>query len=519
VREHPAVDPRVTVTLGDVIRQQRRSRPRLLAVVDGDRRLDYHQLDVRVNRLASSLGAAGVGVGDRILWLGQNSSRVLELLLAAAKLGAMLCPVNWRQSVDELAFVIEDLDAAVVVWLAHETGAAVLEARDRTGGPGLWLQHDSEGPESYEELLAAGTDDDPDLPVDAGAPALLLYTAADSGRPNGSMLSHRALLTQTLVMGGLFGARADAVFLNSGPLFHVANWWSTLITLVFGGTNVFTPRVDAEELCRLIESERCTGAFLVPPTIDQIVELNRDGRFDLTSLRASAGAGPWAEMVTADDSPWAKRPGGYGQTEVVGMLTFNALGEGAVGTHGRPSPVMQVAVLGPDGDELPPGEVGEIVARGPTVMNGYWNRPALNAQRQAGDWHHTHDLGRVEEDGSLSFIGRKSRMIKSAAENIYPAEVEGCIRTHPGVADVGVIGIPDPVWTQSVKAIVVRAEGSDVGADDIIEHCRQRIASYKKPRSVEFVDALPRQGFAVDYDALDARVGGGGYPGGANRSA
>jgi long-chain acyl-CoA synthetase len=149
------------------------------------------------------------------------------------------------------------------------------------------------------------------------------------------------------------------------------------------------------------------------------------------------------------------------------------------------------------------------------VCNGYHNRPELNALRLAGDWWHTNDLGRRESDGTISFVGPKTRIVKSAAENIYPAEVEACIGRHPAVKECAIIGIPDRVWTQSVKAIVVLREGQAATADEIIEHCRANIASYKKPRTVEFIDTLPRQGWAVDYDALDAQFGGGGYPGDA----
>jgi acyl-CoA synthetase (AMP-forming)/AMP-acid ligase II len=153
------------------------------------------------------------------------------------------------------------------------------------------------------------------------------------------------------------------------------------------------------------------------------------------------------------------------------------------------------------------------------VMNGYWNRPEENQRRARGGWHHTNDLGRREADGTITFIGPKARMIKSAAENIYPVEVEGCVRSHPAVAECAVIGTPDPRWTQSVKAIVVLEPGASATSDEIIEHCRGRIASYKKPRTIEFVTSLPRTGGAVDYDALDHQFGGGGYPGGRNRSA
>lgn len=511
--------PLHALTLADVCREHRRSRPQALAAVDGDVRLTYPALDERVNRLANALLEAGAGQGDRLLWLGQNSFRVLELLLAAAKIGALCCPANWRQSAAELAFVIDDLDPAVVVWQEAEIGETVRAARDLAsdgaGAKARWLQHDAAaGEASYETFLASGAPGDPDVDVDPASAVLVLYTAAFAGRPAGAMLSHTALVGQALLVGRLAEIDASYVFLNSGPLFHVATFFSALATLVHGGTNVFVPRVDAEELCRVIERERCTGAFVVGPTIREMREVNRDRRFDLSSLRTFGGHPEWEAMVTVDTSPWARHPGGYGQTEVMGLLTFSALGAGAAGGHGRTAPLMQMRIVDEDGRDVPAGEVGEIVARGPLVMNGYWNRPEETAHRRRGGWHHTNDLGRREPDGSLTFIGPKTRLIKSAAENIYPAEVEGCIRSHPAVADCAVIGVPDRVWTQSVKAIVVLRAGAAATEEEIVEHCRARIASYKKPRSVAFVDELPRDGFAVDYGALDARFGGGGYPGG-----
>ena len=273
-----------------------------------------------------------------------------------------------------------------------------------------------------------------------------------------------------------------------------------------------TWRVDAEELCRLIDTEGCTGAFVMPPTMDQIAETNADGRYNLKSLRTFRGKPQWTAMITVDESPWGRRPGGYGQTEVMGLCSFPGLGP-AMGSHGRPAPFLRVSTLGPDGHEVGGGETGEICVRGATVMNGYFNRPELNAERQRGDWHHTNDLGRVEPDGSLTFIGPKTRLIKSAAENIYPIEVENCLKAHPAVADAAVIGVPDPAWGQNVLAVVVLKEGEQATEEDLVAHCREKIASYKKPKTVAFVDALPRQGWSVDYQALDAQFGGGGYPG------
>ena len=500
------------ITLADVLRGHVTTRPAQIAAVCGDDRFDFTALDERVNRLAHALSAEGVGHDDRLLWLGQNCHRLLEALLAAAKVGAVFCPANWRQSAAEFAFVISDSDPAVVFWQEAEIGEALRQARDDTGSKALWIQHDGAGADGYEAFLAGGSPGDPGRDSDERDAVLMMYTAAFTGTPNGALLAHRALVLQGSFMAQLMGVGADYVYLNCGPLFHVATFMATLATYVAGGTNVFTPRVDAEELCRLIAAERVTGAFLMPPTIEQMTELNADRRYDLKSLRTFGSRPPWSTMVSLDDSPWGRRPAGYGQTEVMGMATFNAL-QPSVGSHGRPAPFVRIGVVDPDGALLGPGETGEIVVRGPTVMNGYFNRPELNAERQAGGWHHTNDLGRLEADGSLSFIGPKTRLIKSAAENIYPIEVEACLKSHDAVADAAVIGVPDPTWGQNVKAVVVLHEGAAASAEDIIEHCRSRIASYKKPKSVEFVDAIPREGFAVDYAALDERFGGGGYPG------
>lgn len=518
------MDLRHVVTVGDVAREHRRSRPLGTAAVDGDQRWTWPAFDDRVNRLANALLADGVGPGDRLVWLAQNSSRLLELLVAAAKVGAVCCPVNWRQSAAELAFVLGDVDASVVVWQQARIGEAVAEARAEAGdGRARWLCLDPSAdaedgaaagapPGSYEAFLADDATD-PDRPVDPTTPVLLLYTAAFTGRPNGALLAHTALLTEGLVVAMLQDIDEGYVYLNSGPLFHAATLMTTVATYLVGGTNVFTPRADAEVLCRLIHDERCTGAFLMPPTIAKMVERNADGRYDLSSLRTFAGSAAWNEMITVDTTRAARHPAGFGQTEVMGMLMVNASGEPVAGNAGRPIPLAQVRIVDPDGVEVPAGETGEIVARGPTVLVGYHDRPELTTERAAGGWHHTGDLGRREPDGSITFVGPKGRLIKSAAENIYPIEVEACLQQHPAVHEAAVIGVPDRTWGQRVVAVVVLDDGAEASADDLVEHCRSRIAGYKKPSEVLFVDELPRQGWQVDHAALDERFGGGGYPG------
>jgi long-chain acyl-CoA synthetase len=511
------MEPTGRRSLADVLRVHARARPRALAFADGDVALSWTDAAVRVNRCANALRDAGIGRGDRVLWLGQNSFRIQELLLACCELGAMFCPANWRQQPDELAFVIDDVTPALVVWQEEEVGDAVRAGRAAATHDARWIRHD--GDSEYEPFVARGAPVDLDCDGPDDSPLLLIYTAAFDGRPNAAMLSSRALVAQGLLMAPWSGIDASYVFLNSGPLFHIGTFMANLSTFVMGGTNVFVRRADGEDLCRAIDRWGVTGGFVVGPMVDAIVAANAAARYDLSSFRGRRGNPTFDAWVQPDDSTWGRRAGGYGQTEVMGMATFNLLAPDGVGTHGRPSPLLDLRVVDPDDLDVARGEVGEIVIRGATVMSGYWNRPELNAQRSRGGWHHTNDLGRYEADGSFTFIGPKSRMLKSAAENIYPAEVENCLRTHPAVADCAVIGVPDPRWVQAVKAVVVlRDDDGSVSAADLVEHCRARIASYKKPKSIEFVDALPRIGFAVDYEALDARFGGGGYPGGTTRS-
>ncbi|MCU1426290.1 MAG: AMP-dependent synthetase [Actinomycetia bacterium] len=507
------------LTLADVLRGHARARPDGLAVADdaADVQLSWRAFDRRVNQAANALRENGVQAGDRVLWLGQNSFRLQELLLACAKVGAWFCPANWRQRSDELAFVIDDLNPSVVVWQREEVGDAVLAGRANAqrGEVARWLCHDDG---EYEAFVATGTDDDPHGDAADTEPLLLIYTAAFDGHPNAAMLPHRALVGQGLLMAPWQGIDDTYVFLNSGPLFHIGTFMPNLSTFVMGGTNVFVPRSDGDALCRTISTYRCTGGFVVGPMVDAIAEAFRPDTHDLSSFRGKRGNATFDALVGSDTSPWGRRAGGYGQTEAMGMVTFNLLARDGIGTHGRPSPLVQLRVEDEHGNEVEAGEVGEIAVRGSTVMCGYWDRAELNAHRSRDGWHHTNDLGRFEADGTFTFVGPKSRMLKSGAENIYPAEVEGCLRRHPAVADVAVIGVPDDVWVQAVKAIVVPRADVTVDAEEVIAWCRERIASYKKPRSVEFVDSLPRLGFAVDYDALDERFGGGGYPGGSTRS-
>ncbi|MFK0160091.1 AMP-binding protein [Streptomyces sp. NPDC090493] len=520
------MNPARSLTFGDLIREHRRSYPDGVALVDGDIRLTWPQLDERTDRLAHALTDAGVGPGDRILWLGQNSFRIWELLGAAAKTGAMVCPGYWRWAAPEMAFAVEDFDPRVVVWQDEEIGDTVRKARAELGADhgALWLQHDTEGPGSYEAFLASGAPEapadpaDPADPVDPDSALLVIYTAAISGRQSGSMLSHRNLLAMGASAAWMGDIGTETAFLGAGPMFHIGNYqfWG-IPAFVHGGKNVIVRRVVAEELLPLLAAEQCTHAYLMPPTIAQLVALNREAGHDLSHLRASVAAPLWQGTVPTDTSRFTRNGGGegrgYGQTEVTGFAVTGAYGGSGLGNAGRPGPFTAVRILDGQGEER---EVGEICVRGDLVHLGYWNRPETNEERFRFGWWHTTDLGRRESDGTISFLGTTTRMLKSAAENIFPAEVENCIEAHPAVKEAAVIGVPNERWAQDVKAVVVLHQDSGpVTEADIVAHCRSRIASYKKPKTVEFVDALPRtKEHAKDYEALDERFGGGGYPGG-----
>lgn len=499
--------------LGDLLSEQARSRPDMVAAIDGEESFTFAELDERVNRLAGVLRAKGVAYGDRVLWLGQNSSRVLEALLASARVGAIFCPANWRWSTEELQFALEDFDPKVVFWQEAEIGGNASEARKNWQRPSeRWICHDGcSGTENYEHLIEHADPEADFAPVETSTPLLAIYTAGFSGRPAAALLSHEALM----IMAWL-GMQGQAIneecgYLVSGPMFHIGVMMGCLGTFLAGGKNVFVARVEAERLLQSIDRYKLTHAFIPAPTIAQMREANADSRYDTSSLFEQPDMSDYLmPLVMPKHAPSMQRLGGYGQTEIGGLASTLWLGGSGAG---RAAPFMMFKIVDDDGDELERGQTGEIMARGPLVMCGYWNRPEENERRVVGGWHRTNDLGKRADDGSLIFVGPKTTMIKTGIENVYPAEVENVLRAHPGVADACVIGVPDPKWDQNVKAVVVRAEGKETTAEELIAHCREMLASYKKPKLVTFVDSLPRNAQGqVDRKAVDLAHDGGGYP-------
>ncbi len=508
---HPAYQQIRMHGLGDVLREHCRSRPAMTAVVDGEFRLTWPQLNQRVNQLANYLLANGLAEDGRVLWLGQNSFRLLECMLAVAKIGATVCPINWRMSAGEVAAVIDDFTPQLVIWQQQDLADTANQARDHAKHRAHWIAHDGDDADSYEALLSLHSATDPDLAVHSDTPVVAMYTAAFDGKPNAALLSQSAMLYQSLMIAYGYSITEQSSNLNSGPLFHLGTMLATLATFTFGGKNVFIARVDAEAMLKLIEAEAVTHAFVAQPTLLQIREINKAGKYDTSSLWSSPEAPEWSSpLCMPKDSPFAQQARVYGQTEVMGFTTFGFLGGGGAG---RVSPLAQLRIVDNDGNELPPGESGEIEVRGIQVMSGYYQRDDENERRNHNGWHRTRDLGKRLDDGSVAFVGPKTTMIKSGVENIYPAEVEACIAQHSAVAQACVIGVPDPKWEQNVKALVVLKPGENLSAEALIEHCRQNMASYKKPKIVEFVTELPRAPDGqLDRKKADAMFGGGGYP-------
>lgn len=495
----------------DVLREHRRSRPDELAAIDGELHLTWRELDVRVNRLRTALAGHGVVAGDRLLWFGQNSVKLFELILAAAKIGAIAVPANWRLSPAEGRAIVDDLDPRIVFWQQSEIGEAQRAIRDGADRGRIWCQHDGEDGDCFDALLAAGADEDMDADHDPGVPLLGIYTAAFDGRAGAALLSHNALILQALLSAQGQAIDERSRYLVSGPMFHIGVLMGAFGAYLRGAVQIFVPRIEADAIMRTIDQHRVTHAFLPPPIAKQMIERASETPYDLSSLFENGDPANWrTTIVMPPHAPAALHPGGYGQTEVSGYLSQLWLGGSGAG---RPNPLTQVRIVDASGNDVDPGQTGEIVVRGPMVMSGYYDRPALNASRSIGGWHHTHDLGRRNPDGSIVFVGPKSRMIKSGVENIYPAEVENCLAGHTAVAGVCVIGVPDPVWAQNVKAIVVLQDGASVTEEELAAYCRLHLASYKKPKLWVFAADIPRTPAGmIDREAADRLHGGGGYP-------
>jgi len=490
-------------SVADIPRIHGKERPGSVALDYNGRLTTYGELDERTSRVAQGLIVLGQKPGARVGYLGKNSDRYFEVLFGAFKARAVIVGVNWRLAPPEIAYVLGDAGCEVL-FVGKEYYAAVEKILPDCprlkhviaidGGHAQWP--------AFETWRDAHPAKDPMLPVAPGDDVIQLYTSGTTGHPKGVQLTsanYIAIIRSADEMG-LANYTPDDVVLIAMPIFHVAGVNIGVLTLAHGAHGIVLGDIDPQEILRLIEQKRISYAFLVPAVILFLTQQPNVHEIDFSSLKnISYGASPIAQdlLLAAKKIMGCDFLQVYGLTETTGGGTVLAPADhdpalGKLRSCGKPSPGHEVRVVDAAGRSLPPREVGEIVIRAPNVMKGYWNRPEATEKSIVDKWFYTGDAGYFDEDGYLYIHDRVKDMIVSGGENIYPAEVENAIFGHPCVADVAVIGVPDPKWGEAVKAVVVKKPGAEADAAAIIAWARERIAGYKLPKSVDFIDALPR---------------------------
>lgn len=448
----------------------------------------------RVEQLAAGLHRAGMEAGDRVSILSKNRIEYVELVGAAARLGAIVSAINWRLSAAEVLAVLAG-DDPKIVFAEDEFWALLDPALDRVGSPlePVAIGHRREGFRGIDELYF--DEAAPRVAVDADAALLLIHTAWTEGLPKAAMLSHRSLIAAAQQLHDAWTLRADDVHLCCLPLFHCTAVSLTLATQLAGGSSVLMPKYAADQAVQLIREHRVTLFAEFAPMLDGLLSAGDDVAANLASIRHVCGLDTPQTMARLEATcSEARFWVGYGQTEVSGLATLGRFRD-APGTAGAPLPLCNVTIVDDAGHPLPIGQTGEIVVRGPSVFLGYRGRPEENERAFRSGGLHTGDSGRFDADGRLCYAGRLAvkELIKTGGENVYPSEVEAVLRRHPALLDAVVIGVPDPQWGESIKAICVPVAGSLPTADELIDFVGASIARYKRPRIVVFATALPKR--------------------------
>lgn len=487
--------------------------PTKTAIVCGEQRFTYAEFADRARRLAGALREAGIGPGDRVAFLSLNCHRLLEAYYGVLEAGAVLLPLNIRLAPSELAHILNDSGAKT---LFFQQEFLPLVESFRKSVPSIenffvldftpqasWLS-----PRNYDEMLAVATPHQSDvMQCNEDSLAELFYTSGTSANPKGVMLTHRNIYLHALSVCITFRTKADAVQLHTIPLFH-ANGWGTAhsVTLV-GGRHIMLARFTCAEVFGLIERERVDSLSLVPIMATALVNSPDRQKYDLSSVQ-------WISIGGAASSPTLIRQmeqafgcecfAGYGLTETAPVLSTAKMKPGvqldddrhyvARAMTGYAIPGVELRVVDHSGEDVPRDAktMGEIIARADGVMQGYWKQPAETAHVMRGGWFHTGDMAVIDESGSILIVDRMKDIIVSGGENISSLEVEKAILAHPSVYEAAVIPVADDKWGEVPRAVVVGKPGSNLTETELLEFCRSRIAHYKCPRSIEFVESLPK---------------------------
>ncbi len=480
-------------TVSDVAKRNAQLFPDRIAVVEENIRLTFKQFLDWINRLAVGLRREGIKRGDRIAVVSRNNLESFLLFFASAQCGAIYVPINTRLSQGEIEYILDDCQPKLLFAENnfHSLLGQIIIKVDSIKKRYSLSQEESDFLNFDHLMENDGQMKEINVRRDDGL--IIIYTAAVGGRPRGGLLTHGNVLASNLqVMYGLSLLYTD-IYLSVLPLFHVAGLLFSSNVFHAGGTNVIMSQFDPERALELIEVEKITIVFSFSPMLEQLVEKMKERQYQLSSVRMVVSITYpecFKEFQAVTKSDFFRV---WGQTETLSFITACRHDE-RPGSIGRPLPLTLLRIVDDNDRPVETGQAGEIVVRSPQVFKGYWNLKKETAFTFRDGWHHTGDLGYVDEEGFLWFVGRKQEkdLIKTGGENVYPAEVESVILKHPKVKEVVVIGVPDPKWVESIKAVCVVKEGENVTEKELIEFVSQRIASYKKPKHVQFVESLPK---------------------------
>jgi long-chain acyl-CoA synthetase len=479
-----------------------------VSTVFGTRHRRWRETAERVACVAGALSALGVNRGDRVAILSLNNDRYFELMYAIPWIGAVMVPLNTRLAAPEIEYILNDSGATLLFIdgaMAHHLTA--LEGRIAAIREVVWLDDiaSPDGMLHYEDLTAYEAAEDVGASNDDLAG--LFYTGGTTGRSKGVMLTHTNLVMNAMNAVAGIGFNADTAYIHSGPMFHLADGASTFGVTLAGGRHAFVHRFDPIDVLQTIQSEKITHAQFVPTMINMLVNHPRFAEFDISTLSLILyGASPMPEGVlrqAMQRMPHVRLMHAYGMTEAAPIVTlldprYTTLSgpfAGKLKSCGQVALGCEAKVVDVNRQEVPRGTAGELAIRGANIMKGYWNKPAETQAVLEDGWYYSGDGAYMDEEGFVYIVDRLKDMIISGGENVYSAEVENAISLLPGVAEVAVIGVPDERWGERVHAIVVPKAGAGLTPDRVLEHCREQIAGYKCPKSVEFRDTpLPLSG-------------------------
>jgi len=491
------------MNLGYLLQQWADRLPDKEALIFEDTRLTYEQVNERVNEVCQSLLELGFKKGDRVAVLTYNNHQFMEIFFACARIGALIVPLNFRLVGRELEYQLNDSEP-IILFLGEEFQEIIQGIRSSLKSIKKFIvigkSKSDFNMQDYEKWISGQSMQAPMLShdVDLEDEFLIIYTSGTTGTPKGAILTQMNVLFTSLNQIIDFQCTTKDITLTLAPLFHAAGCLIITLSMIHvGGTVVIQKNFDPQKAVELIEKEKVSVMFAVPAMWTAIMQLPRLADADLTSLRFCVSGGssqPVEEMKKFNNTFGVPFTEGYGLSECssCSCLLMWEYALDKAGSIGKPFIHNEVNVINQKGEAVVPGEVGEIVQKGLTVMKGYYKKPEQTRKTIKDGWLYTGDLATVDEDGFITIKGRSKEMIISGAENIYPVEIEQVLVAHLKILEAAVIGIPDKKWGETVRAVVALKEGEQMSEEEVINYCKQNLASYKKPTSVIFVDSLPR---------------------------